>query len=211
MGLDADHRRNVEFGALLHDIGKIAVPNEIINKPGKLDEREWEIIKTHTVEGQRMLERIGGFMSEIGRIVRASHERWDGAGYPDGLSGERIPLEARIVSTCDAYNAMTTTRSYREAMAPADADAELLRCGGSHFDPQVVRAVLTVSARAPALEARPAAPDTPAERSATATVAEPPIPTTANEESLENESRAAPGARPGAPKRERALVAARRR
>jgi putative nucleotidyltransferase with HDIG domain len=150
LGLDADRRRNVEFGALLHDIGKIAVPNEIINKPGKLDEREWAIIKTHTIEGQRMLERIGGFMSEIGRIVRASHERWDGSGYPDGLRGEEIPLEARIVSTCDAYNAMTTTRSYRVAMPLAEADAELERCAGTHFDPQVVHALLAVSDRAPA-------------------------------------------------------------
>ena len=123
LGLDADRQRNVEFGALLHDVGKIAVPKEIINKPGKLDEREWAIIKTHTIEGQRMLETIGGFMSEIGRIVRASHERWDGSGYPDGLRGEAIPLEARIVSACDAFNAMTTTRSYRKAMPLADACA----------------------------------------------------------------------------------------
>ncbi|HUB35179.1 MAG TPA: HD domain-containing phosphohydrolase, partial [Solirubrobacteraceae bacterium] len=85
LGLDADHRRNVEFGALLHDVGKIAVPKEIVNKPGKLDEREFEIIKTHTVEGQRMLERVGGFMGEVGHIVRSHHERWDGGGYPDGL------------------------------------------------------------------------------------------------------------------------------
>ena len=92
------------------------MPKEIINKPGKLDEREWAIIKTHTLEGQKMLERVGGFMREVGEIVRSSHERWDGGGYPDGLSGEAIPLEARIVSACDAFNAMTTTRSYREAM-----------------------------------------------------------------------------------------------
>jgi putative nucleotidyltransferase with HDIG domain len=155
LGLDADRRRNVEFGALLHDVGKIAVPNEIINKPGKLDEREWAIIKTHTIEGQRMLERIGGFMSEIGRIVRASHERWDGTGYPDGLSGEEIPLEARIVSTCDAYNAMTTTRSYRRAMPVSEADAELQRCAGTHFDPQVVRALLAVGEREPQPEPSP--------------------------------------------------------
>ncbi|MHB8235047.1 MAG: HD-GYP domain-containing protein, partial [Solirubrobacteraceae bacterium] len=136
---------NVEFGALLHDIGKITVPKEIINKPSELDEREWAIIKTHTIEGQRMLETIGGFMSEIGRIVRASHEHWDGSGYPDGLREDAIPLEARIVSTCDAFNAMTTTRSYRKAMAPADARAELLRCAGTQFDPDVVRALLAVS------------------------------------------------------------------
>ena len=89
-----------------------------------------------------MLEKIGGFMSEVGRIVRASHERWDGSGYPDGLGGEAIPLEARIVSACDAFNAMTTTRSYRRAMPRGMAVAELRRCAGSHFDPAVVRALL---------------------------------------------------------------------
>jgi putative nucleotidyltransferase with HDIG domain len=152
MGLDADRKRNVEFGALLHDVGKIAVPKEIINKPGKLDEREWAIIKTHTIEGQRMLETIGGFMSEIGRIVRASHERWDGGGYPDGLRGEAIPLEARVVATCDAFNAMTTTRSYRRAMSIVDATAELRRCSGSHFDPAIVAALLRAIADPSAAE-----------------------------------------------------------
>jgi putative nucleotidyltransferase with HDIG domain len=145
LGLDADRRRNVEFGALLHDVGKLAVPNEIINKPGELDAEEWQIIKRHTIEGQQMLEKIGGFMSEIGRIVRASHERWDGSGYPDGLHGTQIPIEARIVATCDAFNAMTTTRSYRVAMPFADARRELERCAGSHFDPGVVEALLAVA------------------------------------------------------------------
>ncbi len=144
LGLDADRKRNVEFGALLHDIGKIAVPKTIINEPGKLDEREWEIIKTHTVEGQKMLETIGGFMREIGLIVRSHHERWDGSGYPDGLAGEAIPLEARIIAACDAYNAMTTTRSYRKAISQDEAAAELMRCAGSHFDQQVVEALLEV-------------------------------------------------------------------
>jgi len=160
LGLDADAKRNVEFGALLHDVGKITVPKEIINKPGKLDEREWEIIKTHTIEGQRMLERIGGFMREIGHIVRASHERWDGCGYPDGLSGHGIPLEARVVSACDAFNAMTTTRSYRQAMSSQDALAELDRCAGSHFDPRVVRGlVAVVESRPDLLDRAVEAPD----------------------------------------------------
>jgi putative nucleotidyltransferase with HDIG domain len=144
LGLDADRTRNVEFGALLHDVGKLAVPNEIINKPGKLNEREWEVVKTHTVEGQKMLEKIGGFMADIGRIVRASHESWDGSGYPDGLVGEAIPLEARIVCACDAFNAMTTTRSYRKAM-PLDAViAEMEACAGSQFDPHVVEELLAI-------------------------------------------------------------------
>ncbi|HWY18810.1 MAG TPA: HD-GYP domain-containing protein [Solirubrobacteraceae bacterium] len=146
LGLDAGRRRNVEFGALLHDVGKIAVPKEIVNKPGKLDEREWEIIKTHTVEGQRMLERVGGFMGEVGQIVRSHHERWDGGGYPDGLRGEQIPLEARIVSCCDAFNAMTTTRSYRKAMSVAAAVAELEKGAGTQFDPDVVGAMVAVVA-----------------------------------------------------------------
>jgi putative nucleotidyltransferase with HDIG domain len=144
MGLDAHHARNVEFGALLHDVGKIAVPKEIVNKPGKLDPDEWEIIKTHTIEGQRMLERVGGFMREVGQVVRSSHERWDGAGYPDGLRAEAIPLEARIVSACDAFNAMTTTRSYRRAMNLQDAIAELTRCAGTQFDPRVVDVLMAV-------------------------------------------------------------------
>ncbi len=149
LGLDADTKRNVEFGALLHDVGKIAMPKEIINKAGKLDEREWAIIKSHTIEGQKMLERIGGFMRDIGHIVRASHERWDGTGYPDGLSGYAIPLEARIVSACDAFDAMTTTRSYRKAMPLSEAVAELERCAGSHFDPEVVRGLLAVIEASP--------------------------------------------------------------
>lgn len=156
LGLDADRRRNVEFGALLHDVGKIAVPKKIINKPGKLDQDEQAIIRTHTIEGQRMLETIGGFMSEIGEIVRSHHERWDGDGYPDGLSGEAIPIEARIIAACDTYNAMITTRSYRRAMPSAKAIAELERCAGSQLDPLVVRALLRVVPRPLAVRATPA-------------------------------------------------------
>ncbi len=144
LGLDLDRQRSVEFGALLHDIGKIAVPKTIVNKPGKLDPREWEIIKTHTIEGQRMLDRVGGFMGKVGRIVRSHHERWDGGGYPDGLRGEDIPLEARIISCCDAFNAMTTTRPYRRALPVATATAELLEHAGTQFDPRVVDALLAV-------------------------------------------------------------------
>ncbi len=144
LGLDANRKRNVEFAALLHDIGKLAVPKEIINKPGKLDEREWQVMKRHTIEGQKMLDKVGGFMTEIGRIVRASHERFDGSGYPDGLSGEAISLEARIVSAADAFSAMTSTRSYRKAMTHDRAIAELQDCAGSQFDPMVVDALVNV-------------------------------------------------------------------
>ncbi|HEX5853122.1 MAG TPA: HD-GYP domain-containing protein, partial [Solirubrobacteraceae bacterium] len=147
LSLDMDEQRTVEFGALLHDIGKIAVPKAIVNKPGKLDPHEWEIIKTHTVEGQRMLERVGGFMGNVGRIVRSHHERWDGGGYPDGLSRENIPLAARIVSCCDAFNAMTTTRPYREAMPTSAALEELIAHAGAQFDPLVVDALVVVVSR----------------------------------------------------------------
>ena len=98
LGLDAERQRNLEFAALLHDVGKIAIPKEIINKPGKLDPHEWQVIKTHTIEGQKMLDRVGGFMRQVGLIVRSHHERWDGTGYPDGLAGEEIPLESRIIA-----------------------------------------------------------------------------------------------------------------
>jgi putative nucleotidyltransferase with HDIG domain len=146
-GLNGHRRRCVEFGALLHDVGKLAVPKEIINKPGQLDDGEWTVIKMHTIEGQRLLERVGGTMREVGAIVRSSHERWDGTGYPDGLRGEEIPLEARIVSACDAFNAMTTTRSYRKAMPVEEAVAELRRNSGTQFDPQVVDALLKIASR----------------------------------------------------------------
>ena len=134
----------MEFGALLHDVGKVAIPKAIINKPGRLTESEWDVMRTHTIAGQRMLDRVGGFMREVGTIVRASHERWDGAGYPDGLAGAAIPLEARIIAAADAYNAMTTTRPYRRAMHPAAAAQELARCAGSQFDPVVVEALLAL-------------------------------------------------------------------
>ena len=144
LGLDAGARRRVEFGALLHDIGKIAVPSEIINKPGPLDDDEWAVMKLHTVEGQTMLDRVGGVLGDVGRVVRSSHEHWDGSGYPDGLAGEAIPVEARIVSCCDAFSAMTTDRSYRAAMTDAEAIHELVAHSGTQFDPQVVDALLTM-------------------------------------------------------------------
>jgi len=144
LGLDSRQRRNVEFGALLHDVGKIAVPKEIINKPGPLDDAEWEVMRQHTIEGERMLNRIGGVLSEAGRIVRASHEDFDGSGYPDGLAGDEIPIEARIVTCCDAFSAMTTTRSYRKAMPTEVALTELRACTGTQFDPRVVETLVAL-------------------------------------------------------------------
>ncbi len=146
MGLDAERRRNLEFAALLHDIGKIVIPNEIINKPGKLDPDEWALMQTHTVEGQKMLDRVGGFMRDVGRIVRSHHEQWDGSGYPDRLAGEDIRLEARIIACCDAWNAMRTDRSYRKALSHEVAMAELVENVGSQFDPGVVAALIPIVA-----------------------------------------------------------------
>jgi HD-GYP domain-containing protein (c-di-GMP phosphodiesterase class II) len=157
--MNARERRNVELGALLHDVGKIAIPNEIINKPGPLSPQEWTVVKTHTVEGQRMLDRVGGVLCEVGHVVRATHEHWDGSGYPDGLAGERIPREARLVACCDAFSAMTTTRSYRSAMSTADAVAELRNNAGTQFDPEIVAAVAAVVDRSQ--HGRPAGSDGP--------------------------------------------------
>ena len=156
LGLDARLRRECEFGALLHDVGKLRVPKELINKPGPLTLGEWTIMRAHTIEGQRMLERVGGVLSGIGRIVRASHERWDGNGYPDGLAADAIPLAARVVAVCDAYNAMTSDRPYRRALPHDVARQELEACAGTQFDPRIVAALLRVLDRgAAAAEQRP--------------------------------------------------------
>ncbi|HEX3976492.1 MAG TPA: HD-GYP domain-containing protein [Solirubrobacteraceae bacterium] len=146
VGLESERRRNLEFGAMLHDVGKITIPKEIINKPGKLDPHEWAIIKTHPAEGQRMLGRVGGFMTEVGEIVRAHHERWDGGGYPDGLAGETIPLEARIITCCDSWSAMRTDRPYRNAMSYEAAAEQMIVNTGTQFDPVIVEAMLRVVA-----------------------------------------------------------------
>lgn len=147
LGLDMRERHNVELAALLHDIGKIVIPTEIINRPGPLDAHEWELMKTHTIEGQRMLDRVGGPLADIGRIVRASHERWDGGGYPDGLVAAGIPREATVVAACDAFNAMTTDRSYRQARSPEAALDELRSHAGRQFAPEVVDAIQRVIVR----------------------------------------------------------------
>jgi putative nucleotidyltransferase with HDIG domain len=141
LGLGVAQRRNVELAALLHDVGKITIPKEIINKPGGLSEQEWALIKTHTVEGQQMLDEIGGLMREIGGIIRSAHENFDGSGYPDGLRGDEIPVESRVILCCDAFNAMTTDRPYRKAREAEAALAELREKAGSQFDPRVVEAM----------------------------------------------------------------------
>jgi len=142
LGLSAQERRDAEFAALLHDVGKVRVPKEIINKPGPLTPEERKVMEKHTVDGERLLLRVGGLLGEIGRVVRSCHERYDGRGYPDGLAGENIPLLARIVSCCDAFNAMTSDRSYRKALPQETAIAELRAGSGTQFDPQVVDALI---------------------------------------------------------------------
>lgn len=144
LGLDESQIVRIESAALLHDVGKIEVPKRIVNKQGPLDEGEWEIIKTHTIKGQRMLHEIGGLMEEIGTIVRSCHERWDGRGYPDGLAGEQIPVESRVIFCCDAFNAMTTDRSYRKALGIQRALTEIRQNAGTQFDPDAAMALVEV-------------------------------------------------------------------
>jgi putative nucleotidyltransferase with HDIG domain len=147
LGLAPRERRHAELTALLHDVGKIRIPTEIIRKPGPLTPEERAQMETHTVEGEQMLEQVGGLLGEVGAIVRSCHERWDGRGYPDGLSGTDIPLVARIVCCCDAFSAMTTDRPYRAALSVDTALAELRANAGVQFDPDVVRALETVLVR----------------------------------------------------------------
>jgi len=144
LGLNELTMREVEFGALLHDVGKMAVPNELINKPGALSDEEWALMKTHTVEGEQMLDRIGGVLGEVGAVVRAHHERFDGTGYPDGLRGAEIPIASRVITVCDAFSAMTTERPYQGAMEVEAAIGELRALAGIQFDPDVVAAAIAV-------------------------------------------------------------------
>jgi len=144
LGLDVRERRRVEFAARLHDVGKSALPREIVDKPGPLTDEEWDVMRTHPIRGQELLDKIGGVPSDVGPIVRASHERWDGTGYPDGLSGPSIPLAARIVACCTAFDAMTTEHPYRSRMHQETALRELVDHAGWQFDPHVVRALISV-------------------------------------------------------------------
>ena len=127
--MDEDEIKDVRTAALLHDIGKVGIPDEILHKNGPLDAREWEIMRQHPVIGERIMRAIPG-MGSIARVVRHEHERWDGGGYPDGLAGEAIPLAARIILACDAYHAMVSDRPYRKAMSHHDAMAELTSNAG---------------------------------------------------------------------------------
>jgi two-component system cell cycle response regulator len=129
--------------AEMHDVGKMAIPETIINKPGPLDEAEWAFMRSHTILGERILSAAPALIP-VAKLVRSSHERWDGAGYPDGLAGDEIPLGSRIICACDAYDAIVSTRPYSAARSREEALAELARCAGSQFDPQVVQVLTAI-------------------------------------------------------------------
>ena len=141
MSLTSAEARDVRYAAMLHDIGKVAVPSEILLKPGPLTDEEWVTMRTHAAIGGELVGRIDAF-AHLAPAVRASHERWDGGGYPDGLAGEQIPLAARIIAVCDTYDAIVTDRPYRPARSPHEACAELRRVAGSQLDAGVVEAVV---------------------------------------------------------------------
>src|SRR4051794_25968283 len=147
LGLDPDERERVRHAAELHDVGKVAIPDEILAKTGPLSDDEWTFIRRHTLAGERIIAAAPA-LAPVARLVRSSHERWDGAGYPDGLAADAIPLGARIVAVADAFDAMTSGRPYRAAISHQDALAELQRCAGTQFDPAVVAGfVATASAK----------------------------------------------------------------
>ena len=129
--------------AVLHDIGKIAIPHSILLKPGKLTEAEWEIMKTHTEKGYR-IANASKELKPIGEYILHHHERWDGGGYPGGLAGEEIPLLSRIITVVDSHDVMVHDRPYHKAMNEEDAKRELLRCAGTQFDPKLVEVFLSV-------------------------------------------------------------------
>jgi HD-GYP domain-containing protein (c-di-GMP phosphodiesterase class II) len=157
LGLSPRDLRIAELVALLHDVGKIRIPNAIIHKPGPLSSEERAIVEMHTIDGEQMLGTVGGLLGEVGRLVRSCHERWDGTGYPDGLVADEIPLISRIVYCCDALHAMTSDRPYREAFTVAAALDELERCARTQFDPEIVEAVVSVLASEAAADRRASA------------------------------------------------------
>ena len=143
LGMTSRALRTLHYGAIFHDIGKIAVPESVLNKRGPLNEEEWALMRRHTIVGEQILAPVE-FLADVLPIVRHEHENWDGSGYPDGLQGEAIPLGARIVLACDAYHAMTSDRPYRQALTHEEALAELDENAGRQFDPEVVRTLASV-------------------------------------------------------------------
>jgi diguanylate cyclase (GGDEF)-like protein len=156
LGLEGEALDHVRVAAELHDVGKVAIPDAILNKPGPLDDEEWAFMRRHTLIGERIVAAAPA-LGMVAKLVRASHERWDGDGYPDRTAGEDIPLGARIVAVCDAYDAIVADRAYRRGRSPAEAMEELERCSGSQFDPAVVAAFAAVLAAEARVETAAAA------------------------------------------------------
>ncbi len=141
LGLSREQEERLQYAAILHDIGKIGIPDSILNKPGKLTDEEFAVMKTHPVKGDAIVSKVP-FLEQVGPLIRHHHERWDGKGYPDGLTGEQIPIESRIIAVLDSYEAMTSDRIYRKAPGSEYAQNELRRCAGTQFDPLVVETFL---------------------------------------------------------------------
>jgi HD-GYP domain-containing protein (c-di-GMP phosphodiesterase class II) len=141
LGIEGKDLKRLELGALFHDIGKIGIPSDILRKPGKLSDEEWAIIKMHPELGEKILAPIDR-LADVRPIVRHCHEHYDGTGYPDKLQGSQIPIESRIILVCDAFDAMTTDRSYRKALPIAEACRRLNEASGGQFDPEIVAAFM---------------------------------------------------------------------
>jgi len=148
LGMTPEEIEEIRLAGLLHDIGKVGIPEMILNKSGPLDASEWETMKTHTDLGARILEPLKA-MARIRLMVRHHHEFYDGSGYPDRLEGKRIPHGARVIAIADAYDTITSARTYKRARTPEDAFAELERCAANQFDPEIVRVFIEAMRRAP--------------------------------------------------------------
>lgn len=154
LNLSEDLMEEIETAGLLHDIGKIAIPEKILLKPGKLTDEEYEIMKTHPELGEKLVEGIEK-LKLISNWLKHHHERYDGKGYPDGLAGEHIPISSRIISIADTYDAMTSNRAYRNALAHEDAIAEIIRCAGAQFDPHLAELFSQIGEEINAIKANP--------------------------------------------------------
>ena len=144
LGIRGEAAAELELAARFHDIGKVAVPDEVLRKPGPLDDKEWQLMACHVEWGAELLRHLPE-CETIAEIVRHHHERYDGGGYPDGLRGQEIPLASRVITVCDAYGAMISNRPYRRALPRRDALNELRDGAGEQFDPAAVAAVLSVA------------------------------------------------------------------